>query len=58
MLNYLYEDIETGERFFIQAFDDVDRDNIMLENDINPDEVELIDIYTDEEAEEMGYDTY
>lgn len=58
MLNYLYEDIETGERFFIQAFDDVDRDNIMLENDIDPDEVELIGIYTDEEAEEMGYDTY
>ena len=58
MLNYLYEDIETGERFFIQAFDNVDRDNIMLENDINPDEVELIDIYTDEEAEEIGYDTY
>ena len=58
MINYLYEDIETGERFFVQAFDDVDRDNIMLENDIDPDEVELIGIYTDEEAEEMGYDTY
>lgn len=58
MLNYLYEDIETGERFFIQAFDDVDRDNIMLENDIDPEEVELIGIYTDEEAEEMGYDTF
>lgn len=58
MLNYLYEDIETGERFFIQAFDDIDRDNIMLENDIAPEEVELIGIYTDEEAEEMGYDTF
>jgi hypothetical protein len=58
MLNYLYEDIETGERFFIQAFDDIDRDNIMLENDIVPEEVELIGIYTDEEAEEMGYDTF
>lgn len=58
MLNYLYEDIETGERFFIQAFDEVDRDNVMLENDIDPEEVELIGIYTDEEAEEMGYDTF
>ena len=58
MLNYLFEDIETGERFFIQAFDDVDCDNIMLENDIDPNEVKFIDIYTDEEAEEMGYDTF
>lgn len=58
MLNYLFEDIETGERFFVQAFDEVDRDNIMLENDIDPEEVELIGIYTDEEAEELGYDTF
>ena len=57
MLNYLYEDVETGERFFIQAFDDIDCENIMFDNGIGPEEVVLIDIYTDEEAEEMGYDT-
>ena len=58
MLNYLCEDLESGELFFVQCADETERDEIMLANDFDLDQVDIYGIYTDEEAEILGYDTY
>ena len=58
MLNYLCEDLESGELFFVQCADETERDEILLANDFNLDQVDIYGIYTDEEAEILGYDTY
>ena len=58
MLNYLCQDNESGELFFVQCADETERDEILLANDFNLDEIEIIGIYDDTEAEILGYDTY
>lgn len=58
MLNYLCEDLESGELFFVQCSDETERDEILLANDFDLDQVDIYGIYTDEEAEILGYDTY
>lgn len=58
MYNFLFEDIESGERFFVQSEDETKCEAILLANDINPDEVIMLDAYDDTEAEILGYDTY
>lgn len=58
MLNYLCEDLESGELFFVQCADETERDEILLANDFDLDQVDIYGIYTDEEAELLGYDTY
>ena len=58
MLNYLCEDLESGELFFVQCADETERDEILLANDFDSDQVDIYGIYTDEEAEILGYDTY
>ena len=58
MLNYLGEDLESGELFFVQCADETERDEILLANDFDLDQVDIYGIYTDEEAEILGYDTY
>lgn len=58
MLNYLCEDLESGELFFVQCADETERDEILLANDFNLEQVDIYGIYTDEEAEILGYDTY
>jgi hypothetical protein len=58
MLNYLCEDLESGELFFVQCADETERDEILLANDFDLDQVDIYGIYTDEEAEILGYDTY
>lgn len=56
MLNYKFEDVETGEIFFVQQYS--------LEEAIEDakkwfkEPVFLREIYEDEEAEMLGYDTY
>ena len=50
MDNFLFVDNLTGERFFVQA-------GIMSIVD-DKDELEYIGVFSDEEAECMGYDTY
>lgn len=58
MLNYLCQDNESGELFFVQCADETERDEILLANDFDLDEIEVLGVYTDGEAEILGYDTY
>ena len=55
MMNYLFVDIETGERFFVQANSFKEAEEIAYDNFDDP---EYIDEFTDAEAEWFGYDTY
>lgn len=54
-MNYLYEDAETGERFYVQADNRHEADIIAKENFEAP---EFIRIDSDFFAEMYGYDTY
>lgn len=58
MNNFLFLDNLTGERFFVQA--GVMEDAWDEAEDIvdDPDELEYLGVFGDEEAECMGYDTY
>jgi hypothetical protein len=58
MLNYLCQDNESGELFFVQCADETERDEILLANGFDLDEVDICGVYTDGEAEILGYDTY
>jgi hypothetical protein len=58
MKNFLFEDFESGERFFVQADSYGDALEILMENDFSPANCQYIDNFTDEEAELFGYDTY
>ena len=58
MLNYLSQDNESGELFFVQCADETERDEILLANGFDLDEVDICGVYTDGEAEILGYDTY
>lgn len=54
--NYLFEDCEIGERFFVQCASYEEALRILKEDGF--DDCAYIDKFTDEEAEWMGYDTY
>lgn len=60
MNNFLFEITDglfEGERFFVQAEDKTKAVEIL--DEYFPDEsLQLLGVYTDEEAEWMGYDTY
>jgi len=58
MNNFLFENVETGERFFVQCDNEMECEEILLANEIDPDEVIMLDVYDDHEAEILGYDTY
>ena len=58
MLNYLCQDNESGEVFFVQCADETERDEILLANGFDLDEIDICGVYTDGEAEILGYDTY
>lgn len=58
MLNYLCQDNESGELFFVQCADETELDEILLDNDFDLNEVEILGVYDDEDAEILGYDTY
>lgn len=55
MRNYLFQDEETGEKFFVQAENFKEALEIAFDNFDDP---TYIDEFTDEEAEWFGYDTY
>lgn len=57
-LNFLYEDKESGERFFVQCANASEAEAILLEEGFDLDEVLAIGIYDNDEAEAMGYDTF
>ena len=56
--NFLFEDEESGERFFVQCADETKCEAILLENGFDLDSVYQIGVYDDEDAEALGYDTY
>lgn len=60
MKNYLFEIIDgdyEGEEFFVQANDKAEA--IKIAKDVsNGEKVRYYGVYSDEEAERMGYDTY
>lgn len=63
-MNYLFEVTDPnlsfcGERFFVQCDSVEEAFKIIKRNTwYNLDDVEYIDVYTDDEAEWMGYDTF
>lgn len=58
MKNYLYEDYESGERFFVQCDTPEEAVEIILDNGFNLPDIEFLGEFTDAEAEWYGYDTY
>jgi hypothetical protein len=58
MKNFLFEDLNSGERFFVQCDNELECEEILLTNEIDPNEVVLLDVVDDDVAEIMGYDTY
>lgn len=60
MKNYLFEIVDgdyEGEEFFVQANNKAEAVKIAHDVAVN-DKIRFLGIYTDEEAEMMGYDTY
>jgi len=60
MKNYLFEIVSgdyEGEEFFVQANDRSEAFTIAHDVAVD-DKIRFLGIYTDEEAEMMGYDTY
>lgn len=60
MKNYLFEIVSgdyEGEKFFIQADNRFEAVRIAYDVVVD-DKIHFLGIYTDEEAEMMGYDTY
>jgi hypothetical protein len=58
MKNFLFEDLENGGYFFVQCDNELECEDILLANEFDLDEVELLDVLDDYEAELLGYDTY
>jgi len=58
MKNYLFEDLESGERFFVQCDSYGEALKILVENDFKVSECHYLGVFSDEEAEWCGYDTY
>ena len=62
-IDYLFEDEETGEQFFVELRADEGTDKELYEKacEIAQENFEapvFIDIYDAEDAEKLGYDTY
>ena len=58
MKNYLFEDFESGEWFFVQCETYGEALEILADNGFSVADCEYIDEFTDAEAECFGYDTY
>lgn len=58
MHNFLFEDNNTGERFFVQCDSYAEALQILLNNGFWLHDCQYIGVFTDEEAEWAGYDTY
>ena len=58
MNNFLFVDNNTGERFFVQEEVYEDAYEIALDVVDDEDDLEYIGVFSDLEAECMGYDTY
>lgn len=58
MIDYLFMDDESGERFFVECHDFDECQQILIDNEIEWETVELLGEYTPTEAEILGYDTF
>lgn len=58
LLDYLYEHWRTGERIFVECEEGDDPEEILLDNEENPENYNFLGTYTPEEADILGYDTY
>lgn len=56
--NFLFEDEESGELFFVQCDDETKCEAILLKNGFDLDKVFQIGVYDNKDAEALGYDTY
>lgn len=58
MWDFLFEDVETGEQFFVETTSLAEAKVILEMSGFEKNQYEYLDKYTIEEAEMMGFDTY
>lgn len=58
MWDFMFEDVKSGEQFFVECDSLEEAKNILWAHGIDEYEVEFCGRYTVEEAEMMGLDTY
>lgn len=58
MKNYLFTDRESGEYFFVECKTLTEAWNILWENFGEVSDIRFLGVYTVEEADILGYDTY
>ncbi len=56
--DFMFEDIETEERFFVECANMDECKRILYENDICEDDLRFLGTYSVYEADILGYDTY
>lgn len=58
MWDFLFEDIESGEWFFVEC-NNLEEAQVILEmSGFQPNEIKFYGKYTTDEADILGYDTY
>lgn len=58
MKNFLFLDNESGEQFFVECETLTKALSIAWENFGEDSDIRFLGVYTDEEADILGYDTY
>ncbi len=58
MWDFLFEDVETGEQFFVETTSLLKAEVILQMSGFEEGQYEFLGKYTVEEAEILGYDTY
>lgn len=58
MKNYLFLDNESGERFFVECETLTKAWDIAWDNFEESSDIRFLGVYTNEEADILGYDTY
>ena len=56
--DFMFEDIESGERFFVECANMDECKRILYENDIAEEEIKFLGVFNTYEADILGYDTY
>lgn len=58
MWDFLFEDVETGEQFFVETTNLSQAEVILQMSGFEKEQYEFLGKYTVEEADILGYDTY
>lgn len=56
--NFLFEDKESGEQFFVECENMKECLEILSENDFERENLNFLGVFSTEEADILGYDTY